>query len=124
MLLAQDAAVLQMLLEVSISNQQCETVSQGTEEEINTFICGFLHAQFIKNPLLVKLLHFQGFDYTLIPMLVDGVPSLHLCLEFVPELMSQPQREKQLFAIRLGSELVRKYPLASRFVLLRFCAII
>lgn len=113
LLYAQDSAILQMLLEVSLSNQH-KNISEGAKEEINTLLCGFIHSQFIKNPLLVKLIHFQGYDHSLISMIVDGVPSIHLCLEFIPELLSQPQREQQLFAIRLGSELIRKYPITKR----------
>jgi integrator complex subunit 2 len=109
----QDSTILQILLEVT------QLTLSGEQEEINALICGFLHAQFIKNPILVKLIHFQTYPINLIPILVEGVPSIHLCLEFVGELMSQPEPEKQLFAVHLGTELVRKYPLVSSVELAR-----
>lgn len=115
LLYAQDSAILQMLLEVSLANQSKNNISEGAKEEINTLLCGFIHSQFIKNPLLVKLIHFQGYDNSLIPMIVDGVPSIHLCLDFIPELLSQQSHEEQLFAIRLGVELIKKYPITKRY---------
>lgn len=33
----------------------------------------------------------QGYKISLIPVLVRGVPSLHTCLDLVPELLAQPQ---------------------------------
>lgn len=30
-------------------------------------------------------------------MMVSGVPSMHICLDFIPELLAQPQTEKQVY---------------------------
>ena len=38
----------------------------------------------------------QGYPSTLIPQVVAGVPSMHICLDFIPELLGQPQRKKQV----------------------------
>ena len=32
----------------------------------------------------------------LVPMTVVGVPSMHICLDFAPELLSQPSLDKQV----------------------------
>lgn len=114
LLLVQDSTILQILLEITISNEKSSSINQGEKEEIQTMICGFLHSQFIRNPTLIKLIHFQNYNHHLIPMLVKGVPSSHLCLEFMPELLSQSNRDKQLFAVKLGTQLIQKYPLTSR----------
>ena len=108
---AQESAIVQILLEIGHTHQ---AAGVGEQEEINAMICGFLHAQFIKHPVLVKLIHFQTYPTDLIPTLVDGVPSLHLCLEFAGELLNQGDMDRQFFAVRLATELVRRYPLNSR----------
>ena len=38
----------------------------------------------------------QGYPTELLPMMVSGVPSMHICLDFIPELLAQPQTEKQV----------------------------
>ncbi len=40
--------------------------------------------------------YFQGYPLELLPVTVSGVPSMHICLDFVPELLSQPDLEKQV----------------------------
>lgn len=95
-----------------------ENDNLGVVEEIRWLTCAFLHQLFIENPLLIKLLHFQGYDANLLPVTVQGVGSMHLCLDFIPELLAQPQAEKQLFAVRLASYLIEKYPLPKRYVAL------
>ena len=47
----------------------------------------------------------------LVPMTVVGVPSMHICLDFAPELLSQPSLDKQVFAIDLISQLSLQYSL-------------
>jgi integrator complex subunit 2 len=31
-----------------------------------------------------------------LPVTVTGVPSMHICLDFIPELLRQPEIEKQV----------------------------
>ena len=38
----------------------------------------------------------KGYPTELLPMMVSGVPSMHICLDFIPELLAQPQTEKQV----------------------------
>ena len=51
---------------------------------------------------MVKLVHFQGYPATLLPVMVTHVPSMHICLKFIPELVTQPQTDKQV-SVRLLS---------------------
>ena len=51
---------------------------------------------FIAEPSMVKLVHFQGYSLQLLPMMVSGVPSMHICLDFIPELLAQPETHKQV----------------------------
>ena len=51
---------------------------------------------FIAEPEMVKLVHFQGYPEQLLPVVVAGVPSMHICLKFIPELVTQPDTHKQV----------------------------
>lgn len=46
-------------------------------------------------PLLSHFLC-QGYPQALLPLTVAGIPSIHICLDFIPELLAQPQLEKQV----------------------------
>ena len=54
---------------------------------------------------LAKLVHFQGYPHSLLGVTTAGVPSLFICLDTSPELLSQPSIEKQVFAVDLISHL-------------------
>ena len=47
--------------------------------------------------------------------MVAGVPSMHICLDFAPELLSQPDLEKQAFAVDLISHLSVQYALPKSY---------
>ncbi|XP_038059605.1 integrator complex subunit 2-like [Patiria miniata] len=66
---------------------------------------------FIADPNLAKLIHFQGYATELLPITVAGIPSMHICLDFIPELLSQPQTDKQIFAVELVSHLCLQFAL-------------
>lgn len=38
----------------------------------------------------------QGYPSELLPVSVSLIPSMHICLDFIPELLSQPHLEKQV----------------------------
>jgi integrator complex subunit 2 len=101
---AQSSALVQLLLDASLGD------ARGAEQR--ALICAFVHRQFIETPLLIKIVHFQTYDAALIPMLVDGVDSMHVCLDFLPELLAQPRRRKRAFAVQLAARLVARYPVA------------
>ncbi|XP_026877932.2 integrator complex subunit 2 isoform X1 [Electrophorus electricus] len=79
--------------------------------EVQCLICCLLHQMFIADPNIAKLVHFQGYPQALLPLTVAGIPSMHICLDFIPELLAQPQQEKQIFAIQLLSHLCTQYAL-------------
>ncbi|EDO44556.1 predicted protein, partial [Nematostella vectensis] len=79
--------------------------------EIKCRVCSSLHQMFIADPSLAKLVHFQSYPLELLPVTVAGIPSMHICLDFIPELVNQTQLDKQLFGIQLASYLVLQYPL-------------
>uniref|UniRef100_A0A8C4EW05 Integrator complex subunit 2 n=1 Tax=Dicentrarchus labrax TaxID=13489 RepID=A0A8C4EW05_DICLA len=114
LLSAQDSAAVQILLEVCLptsEEQQLEGGLLSDLREVQCLICCLLHQMFIADPNIAKLVHFQGYPQALLPLTVAGIPSIHICLDFIPELLAQPQLEKQIFAIQLLSYLCTQYAL-------------
>uniref|UniRef100_A0A8C7TPQ8 Integrator complex subunit 2 n=1 Tax=Oncorhynchus mykiss TaxID=8022 RepID=A0A8C7TPQ8_ONCMY len=130
LLAAQDSAAVQILLEVCLPTSEVQTGPLGAGgdaesllqsepdggllsdlREVQCLICCLLHQMFIADPNIAKLVHFQGYPQALLPLTVAGIPSIHICLDFIPELLAQPQLEKQIFAIQLLSHLCTQYAL-------------
>eukprot|EP00794_Sanderia_malayensis_P014277 gene14277-15764_t len=112
---AQESAIVQILMEVclpmEIEKKALNSAMMCSLREIQCRICSFLHQVFIADPNMVKLVHFQGYPAELLSVTVAGVPSMHICLDFIPELINMPQLEKQLFAVQLLSYLCLQYPI-------------
>uniref|UniRef100_A0A665W067 Integrator complex subunit 2 n=1 Tax=Echeneis naucrates TaxID=173247 RepID=A0A665W067_ECHNA len=114
LLAAQDSAAVQILLEVCLPTSEEQRLEGGLFSdlrEVQCLICCLLHQMFIADPNIAKLVHFQGYPQALLPLTVAGIPSIHICLDFIPELLAQPQLEKQIFAIQLLSYLCTQYAL-------------
>ncbi len=109
----QETGVIQILLDFIplIEARANELVSR----EIKCLICGFIHQMFIENTNLAELVHFQGYSKKMMPILVRGVPSMHICLDFVPKLLSHSDIDKQIFAINLIAELCQEYPIVKTY---------
>lgn len=94
-----------------MGNEEPEAGLFSDLREVQCLICCLLHQMFIADPNIAKLVHFQGYPQALLPLTVAGIPSIHICLDFIPELLAQPQLEKQIFAIQLLSHLCTQYAL-------------
>ena len=77
----------------------------STMRECRTLVCSQLHQMFIADPQLVHLVHYQGYPAPLLPMTVSLIPSMHICLDFIPELLAQAHLEKQV-SLRTTNTLV------------------
>ncbi|KAL8620230.1 hypothetical protein ACOMHN_064989 [Nucella lapillus] len=111
---AQESASLQLLLEACLTRPGEMERQEGELSclrEVRCAAMSFIHQAFIQDPNLAKLLHFQGYPSELLGPMVAGVPSMHICLDFIPELLGQPQVEKQIFGIQLVAELCTRYAL-------------
>ncbi|XP_033123286.1 integrator complex subunit 2-like isoform X2 [Anneissia japonica] len=110
---AQESTAVQILLEICLpfEGEQLDGSMLNSVREVQCLVCCQLHQIFISDPGLVKLVHFQGYPSELLPITVAGIPSMHICLDFIPELLSQPQIEKQSFAVELVSHICQQYAL-------------
>ncbi|GAM27079.1 hypothetical protein SAMD00019534_102540 [Acytostelium subglobosum LB1] len=101
-----------------LKRTQTHAYTSADIEEIRCNICNFIHQLFIEKPLLVKLIHFQGYMAQLLPITVTHIPSMHICFDFLPELLNLPSVDKQVFSIQLVAFLAEKYPIPKS---LRIC---
>ncbi|KAI5641541.1 integrator complex subunit 2 domain-containing protein [Phthorimaea operculella] len=120
---AQESAALQILLEACLetTEDQAKPELMWSLREVRSIICSFLHQVFISEPSLAKLVHFQGYPRELLTVTVQGIPSMHICLDFIPELLSQASLEKQIFAVDLVSHLSIQYALPKAMSIARLC---
>ncbi|VDN24327.1 unnamed protein product [Gongylonema pulchrum] len=103
----QDSAVVQILLEIC---------GRFKNVFVHRLCCGHIHQMFIADPILTKLVHFQCYSLNLIPLAVREIPSMHICLEFVHEILALADISKRVFAIVLIAELAQQYKIESSFV--------
>ncbi|CAG7720553.1 unnamed protein product [Allacma fusca] len=103
----QESAIIQILLECCLiqKNEKSTMENDLCRQEVQQLICIFLHQLFMADVHSAKLIHFQSYPMELLPVTVRGIPSLHICLDFIPELLAQPELEKQCFAIVMMSHL-------------------
>lgn len=116
---AQESASIQILLEACVPNGNSGDKIYVQQKEVQSRICSYIHEAFIADPTMAKLVHFQGYPHQVLPVTATGVPSIHICLDFTPELLSQPDLEKQAFAVDLISHLSIQYALPKSFSVAR-----
>ncbi|KAJ1794027.1 hypothetical protein LPJ67_001022 [Coemansia sp. RSA 1938] len=104
MIQLQEASAVQLLI---------EAVACARNARVRWLVFEFIHARFLEQRTIQKLVHFQAYDVTAIDDMVAHVPSMHACSEFIPELLVQSAPGLQLFAVRLAAAVVAKYPIAS-----------
>lgn len=120
---SQESAAVHILLEVlaDMHANGFDRVSSLELRETQGIICSFIHQSFISEPSLAKLVHFQTYPREVIPMMVKGVPSMHICIDFLHEFLSMPEMDKQIFTIDLTSHLVLKYAIPKSLSVSKFC---
>lgn len=137
LILAQTSAAIQILLESCIpsddeqealSKRECDLSLDSDERlllerfdsSVNC-ICEHLHQVYIADTNLAKLVHFQTYPSELLSTTSDKIPSMHICLDFIPELLSQPDLSKQVFVIELTSHLCEKYAITKSLNVAKLC---
>nr|XP_002124952.1 integrator complex subunit 2 [Ciona intestinalis] len=122
----QNSAVVQMLIEICMEGSSPSGDSPNInlltcKREVHCLVCSQLHQMFIDDPAVAKLVHFQGYNRKMVGVLVAGVPSMHICLDFVPELLQQSNPSQQLFGLELASQLCCHYALPKSLSIARLC---
>lgn len=120
---SQESVAVQILLETCLEHPECDKNSGNDHSlrEIRGIICSYIHQVFIAEPSLCKLVHFQGYSRDLLSLTVRGIPSMHICLDFIPELLSMPEMDKQIFAIDLSSHLSLQYSFPRSLSVAKLC---
>lgn len=141
LIFAQTSAAVQILLEFCLPNEEeqralnkrdsssCDK-EQLSEKELALLerfdasvncICEHIHQVFISDTNLAKLVHFQTYPSELLATTCDRIPSMHICLDYIPELISQPDQGKQVFVIQLASHLCEKYAITKSLNAAKLC---
>lgn len=120
---SQESAAVHILLEVCLSSEN-DTRDYGefwALREIRGIICSYIHQAFISEPSLAKLVHFQTYHNELLRITVNGIPSMHICIDFLAEILNIPEMEKQIFTIDLTSHLALKYAIPKGLSTSKLC---
>uniref|UniRef100_A0A914W1R1 Integrator complex subunit 2 n=1 Tax=Plectus sambesii TaxID=2011161 RepID=A0A914W1R1_9BILA len=112
---AQESAVVQLLLDMCRTRHGDDESGLSRLREVRGLVCAQVHQMFIADPVLSKLVHFQTYDLQLIKVTVAGIPSMHICMDFVPELLGQSDVNKRVFAVALMAELCEQYAVVGAF---------
>ncbi|OUM70549.1 hypothetical protein PIROE2DRAFT_1060, partial [Piromyces sp. E2] len=113
LLYIQETSLFQTLIEISQMEKK-KAINEKHKETILSLIFNFINQRFIENPKYIKLIHFQTYAVDIIPDMVKYVPSMHVCFDFIPELLSIINIESQIFGIHLSGYVFMKYPVARR----------
>lgn len=120
---SQESVAVQILIETCLEHPENDKNSGNdySLREIRGIVCSYIHQVFIAEPSLCKLVHFQGYSRDLLSLTVRGIPSMHICLDFIPELLSMPEMDKQIFAIDLSSHLSLQYSFPRSLSVAKLC---
>ena len=114
----QESAVIQMLIDICVPTEEDKS-SQGpfgmqmsNLTEIQCLSCCLINQMFIADPNLARIIHSQGYPNHMIEMLVQGVPPMHICIDFIPGLLEETDSPSSLvFCVKLTACLCEQYPL-------------
>ncbi|KAL3098036.1 hypothetical protein niasHT_027581 [Heterodera trifolii] len=108
----QRLAVVQTFIEL------CDEDGTDDIEEIRQILCSQIHQLFIADTHLPKLVHFNMYPLRLVPVIVQRVPSAHVLINSINELITGSNLERRIFAIVLITELLELYKIPSAFAAL------
>ncbi|KAJ2841922.1 Integrator complex subunit 2, partial [Coemansia erecta] len=100
----QESSALQILIELA---------SLSRNDAVRSLIYAFIHARFLEQRVVQKLVHFQAYELSAIDDMVKHVPSMHSCSEFIPEMLMQSLPRLQLFSVRLAASITSNYPIVA-----------
>ncbi|KAJ2555056.1 Integrator complex subunit 2, partial [Coemansia sp. RSA 1933] len=100
----QESSALQILIELA---------SLSRNDAVRALIFEFIHARFLEQRVVQKLVHFQAYGLGAIDDMVKNVPSMHACSEFIPEMLMQSTPRLQLFSVKLAASITANYPIAA-----------
>ena len=95
--------------------QYCAAIHGILSLPFNSISAAFVNELFLYNPEIIKYVHLQTYPMDLIPKFVQNIPSMHVCLDFIEELIDSTRSFSRIFfGLQLLSHLCSKYPLPNR----------
>jgi hypothetical protein len=74
-------------------------------------VLGEVERIFMRRPIVMKLVHMQGYDDRLVKMLVDGIASMYLMREWNHELLTQPDAQLRAFGVVVAAHVAHRWPM-------------
>ncbi|GMR58541.1 hypothetical protein PMAYCL1PPCAC_28736 [Pristionchus mayeri] len=109
---AQSATIVHALVEI-IDPKRFQinhpTLCPVRLDELRRLACEEIHQMFITDRQLLKLVLWQMLPVHMLPSLVDSIPSLHVALDLVTEMLATPDMERRLFAVAVTAQISHKY---------------
>ncbi|KAI9105955.1 integrator complex subunit 2-domain-containing protein [Phlyctochytrium arcticum] len=93
----------------------CCSMPNLFKEEVRASIFHFIHQMFIEEPDQIPSLMKQTFPIAFIDDFVKNVPSMHVCLDLIPDLLNSSERKVVVFALTLFGSLAKLYPISKSF---------
>ncbi len=83
-------------------------------------VCEFIHAIFLAEPEIVRVVLFEGVPPAMLPVLFAHVPSMHVATDFVEAMVQQTDvPARQVFGLVVTGYLACHYPIPSVLVIVR-----
>ncbi|TPX51124.1 hypothetical protein SeMB42_g01007 [Synchytrium endobioticum] len=111
-----ESAIIRFLLEACVSTPE----DSGTEDSdlvlqrIRKSVCDYIHSRFVIQPNLdlMKKIHIQSYAMELVPVILKGVPSMHVMDVKLRELYAEAPPQKWPFITELARQLADNNPTA------------
>ncbi|KRX58445.1 Integrator complex subunit 2, partial [Trichinella sp. T9] len=111
-------AILNEVLCIQALLDSCMPVNEQIsieEREVLVHLCNFLHQVFIAEPMLIKAIHHQGYSTKLISIIVRNVPSMHVCFDWIKQLITMSDLQIKIFSVELLSHLCVEHPIEKAY---------
>ncbi|KAI6192123.1 hypothetical protein M3Y97_00302500 [Aphelenchoides bicaudatus] len=105
----QNLVTVQLLLDVCNGDPETDP----NLERIRDIACAQIHQMFVSDPHLPRLVHFNMYPVNLIQMVIEKVPSAHVLISAIAELMVHDNLKRRIFGVNLVAELAMKYTVAT-----------
>ena len=82
-----------------------------TEVATTTTVLGEVERIFVRRPLVMKLVHLQGYEDSLVKLVVDGIASMYLMREWNHEILTQPDAHVRVFGVLVAAHVAHRWPM-------------
>ncbi|KAJ3305681.1 Integrator complex subunit 2 [Kappamyces sp. JEL0829] len=105
---SQDGENMSLLYQSRLAQHLLFLLEHDQEQPVQRALCDALHQIFVDDITCLRLVHFQGYNAKIVPLVVASIPSIHVCIDLIPELLKTTHFG---FGFCLAVSLCKVYPL-------------